>query len=136
MISFTQAVNKKGTSEQLGVDAGSHGSHSSDFILSEFTQVFSLFRDTIRSVFPDRQFGLSDYHLILLNTAIQFQGMGFSNTLSSLLPRPQVTQSSTASSLDAFLYHAVFAVLPPTSPPLTRLSSIACLLLSPSCSDH
>ncbi|KAE8295201.1 hypothetical protein D5F01_LYC06127 [Larimichthys crocea] len=51
--------------------------HSKELTAPEFTLAFSLYRDVIRSAFPDRRSELDDYLSLIIDLALRFGGNGF-----------------------------------------------------------
>lgn len=54
-------------------------SRSKDLTPTEFALAFSIYRDIICSVYPDRRTELDDYLSIILDMAVRFGGTGFYN---------------------------------------------------------
>ncbi|KAL1276499.1 hypothetical protein QQF64_036122 [Cirrhinus molitorella] len=89
-------------------------SHSKDLTPTEFALAFSIYRDIICSVYPDRRTELDDYLSVILDMAVCFGGTGFYNYHLLFATQAagriqQFNQGTYWGTLDAELYCRIFA---------------------------
>ncbi|XDV17039.1 hypothetical protein PO909_016490 [Leuciscus waleckii] len=89
-------------------------SRSKDLTPTEFALAFSIYRDIIFSVYPDRRTELDDYLSVILDMAVRFGGTGFYNYHVLFATQvagqlQQFNQGTYWGTLDAELYCWIFA---------------------------